>query len=129
LSVNPRVASWLPDLFSLNERVVYIGEWAGGFMAYAAVGATNVGSIRVYKDEELVTNTSKWPQGKSSKDARFRDLEMKKGELFGEFRMGSTIVLLFEAPRGFNFSAELGQKIKVGQGLTDSKLKTRSFWN
>ncbi|XP_011498976.1 PREDICTED: phosphatidylserine decarboxylase proenzyme [Ceratosolen solmsi marchali] len=129
LSVNPRVASWLPDLFSLNERVVYIGEWAGGFMAYTAVGATNVGSIRVYKDKELVTNTYKWPDGKSSKDARFRNLEVKKGELFGEFRMGSTIVLLFEAPREFNFSAELGQKIKVGQSLTDSKLKKRSFRN
>lgn len=125
--MNPRIASWLPDLFSLNERVVYIGEWAGGFMAYAAVGATNVGSIRVYKDENLVTNTKKWSSGKNSEDAEFEELSMKKGELFGEFRMGSTIVLLFEAPKNFEFATEVGQKILMGQGLTKSKVQ-KAFW-
>lgn len=99
----------------------------GGFMAYAAVGATNVGSIRVYKDENLVTNTKKWPAGKNSEDAEFEDLSMKKGELFGEFRMGSTIVLLFEAPKNFEFTTEVGQKILMGQGLTRSKVQ-KAFW-
>ncbi|OXU22866.1 hypothetical protein TSAR_017042 [Trichomalopsis sarcophagae] len=129
LSVNPRIASWLPDLFSLNERVVYIGEWAGGFMAYAAVGATNVGSIRVFKDQELVTNTKKWPKGKNSEDTEFQDLKVKKGELFGEFRMGSTIVLLFEAPKDFEFCTQVGQKIKMGEGLSECNITTgRGFW-
>ena len=128
LSVNPRIASWLPDLFALNERVVYIGEWAGGFMAYAAVGATNVGSIRVYKDQNLVTNTRKWPSGKNSEDAEFNDLKVNKGELFGEFRMGSTIVLLFEAPKDFKFCTEVGQKIKMGQGLTECVVKQKGYW-
>ncbi|XP_014210828.1 phosphatidylserine decarboxylase proenzyme, mitochondrial isoform X2 [Copidosoma floridanum] len=125
LSVNPRIASWMPDLFSQNERVVYIGEWEGGFMAYTAVGATNVGSIRVYKDQNLVTNTKKWPRGKNSEDTEFDDLKVTKGELFGEFRMGSTIVLLFEAPRDFKFCTEVGQKIKMGQGLTEPETSER----
>lgn len=115
--MNPRIVSWLPNLFSQNERVVYTGEWSGGFMAYVAVGATNVGSIRVYKDPDLVTNRYKWPRGESHEDAEFADLRLAKGELFGEFRMGSTVVLLFEAGPEFEFRGLVGDKIKMGQAL------------
>ena len=50
-SVNPSVARWLQGLFSLNERVVYYGNWNHGFFSMTPVGATNVGSIRVYFDQ------------------------------------------------------------------------------
>lgn len=39
LSVNPNIAKWLPGLFCLNERVVYLGQWEHGFFSYTAVGA------------------------------------------------------------------------------------------
>jgi len=129
LSVNPRIASWMPDLFAMNERVVYVGEWAGGFMAYAAVGATNVGSIKVYCDRDLSTNQKKWPRGKMWEDANLDCTEVKKGELFGEFRMGSTIVLLFEAPKDFAFTLQAGQSIKVGEALTESSIASRQRSN
>lgn len=51
LSVNPLIAGWIPDLFCLNERAVYVGNWEHGFFSMIAVGATNVGSIRVHSDE------------------------------------------------------------------------------
>lgn len=53
LSVHPKIASWIPDLFCLNERAVYVGNWEHGFFSLIAVGATNVGSIRVRSDEVL----------------------------------------------------------------------------
>lgn len=118
LSVNPKVLKFMPNLFSLNERVVYVGEWTGGFMAYTAVGATNVGSIRVYCDKSLATNRMEWAEIAHPKEANLRCARIAKGELFGEFRLGSTIVLLFEAPQDFQFSLQIGQTIKVGQALS-----------
>lgn len=118
LSVNPKVLKFMPNLFSLNERVVYVGEWTGGFMAYTAVGATNVGSIRVYCDGSLATNAVQWAEIAHPKEANLGYAHIDKGELFGEFRLGSTIVLLFEAPRDYRFCLQVGQTIKVGQALS-----------
>lgn len=44
-------------------------------------------------------------------------LNLGKGELVGQFNMGSTIVLLFEAPQNFEFNLEPGQKISVVQSI------------
>ena len=51
LSVHPSFTEWIPELFSLNERAVYVGEWEHGFFSLIAVGATNVGSIKVHSDQ------------------------------------------------------------------------------
>lgn len=39
------------------------------------------------------------------------------GQEVGEFRMGSTVVLLFEAPKGFVFDVDAGQTIQMGQAI------------
>lgn len=51
MSVNPGVARWIKELFCHNERVVLTGDWKHGFFSLTAVGATNVGSIRIYFDQ------------------------------------------------------------------------------
>ncbi|XKL62593.1 hypothetical protein PGB90_002426 [Kerria lacca] len=116
-SVHPKVAKWIPELFSLNERAVYVGEWQHGFFSMVAVGATNVGSIKVHSDKELITNTRRWKNSPRFID-KVLNTSWKKGEEIGEFRLGSTIVLLFEAPKNFLFNVEPGQKIKVGEAVT-----------
>jgi len=44
-------------------------------------------------------------------------VQLKKGELFGDFNLGSTIVLLFEAPDTFEFAIRPGQRVRYGQGI------------
>ncbi|XP_065213877.1 phosphatidylserine decarboxylase proenzyme, mitochondrial isoform X2 [Planococcus citri] len=117
LSVHPKIAQLIPELFSLNERAVYVGEWKHGFFSMVAVGATNVGSIKVHSDKDLLTNTRRWKHGPRFKDKEL-DVEWKKGEEVGEFRLGSTIVLLFEAPKNFHFDVKPDQKIRVGEPVT-----------
>lgn len=44
-------------------------------------------------------------------------LDMRKGERVGNFNLGSSIVLIFEAPDNFEFEVEPGQVVKCGQPL------------
>ena len=49
-------------------------------------------------------------------------VDVKKGEYFGEFNLGSTIVLIFEAPEDFKFIiGGEGSKVRVGQAITLEK--------
>lgn len=122
MSVNPGMARWIKELFCHNERVVLTGDWKHGFFSLTAVGATNVGSIRIYFDRDLHTNSPRYSKG-SYNDFSFvthtnkEGIPMRKGEHLGEFNLGSTIVLIFEAPKDFNFKLKAGQKIRFGEAL------------
>lgn len=119
ISIRPTFMSWIEDLFTINERVAYMGKWAYGFFSMTAVGATNVGSVRVYFDEKLKTNRFLSFPG-SFKDQKMHTVHKIKGDPFGEFNLGSTIVLIFEAPSDFECDVTPGQKIKYGQRLFSS---------
>lgn len=89
------------------------------------LGATNVGTIRVYFDKSLQTNR---PKAHYQKDKCLGSgISLKKGEPIGEFRMGSTIVLVFEAPSDFHFHLKCGQKLKMGQSI--GRIKHESSTN
>lgn len=125
ISIRPTFMSWIEDLFTINERVAYVGRWAFGFFSMTAVGATNVGSVRVYFDDKLKTNRFLSFPG-SFADLRLKNaVERMKGEAFGEFNLGSTIVLIFEAPPGLEAVVSPGQKVKYGEPLFLSKRDNR----
>jgi phosphatidylserine decarboxylase len=147
-SVSPYLQRTLPGLFTLNERVVLLGRWRWGFFSYVPVGATNVGSIKINFDKELRTNslTTDTAADHAAEEAAKRGevysgfseatyeaaspvlggYAVKRGDEMGGFQLGSTIVLVFEAPaggdapdakRGFNWAVEKGQTVKMGQAL------------
>jgi phosphatidylserine decarboxylase len=155
-SVSPYLQRTLPGLFTLNERVVLLGRWRWGFFSYTPVGATNVGSIIVNFDKELRTNSlltdtaadraaeasaARGEPYSGFSEATYENASsilgghaLKRGEEMGGFQLGSTIVLVFEAPKGrrvgsfdegfsgrreggFEWHIERGQKVKVGEAL------------
>lgn len=126
-SVSPYVAKRLPNLFLLNERVALMGRWRHGFFSMIPIGATNVGSIRINFDRNLRTNVRgerrfAGTYAEATYNAASRILSgqpLAAGEEMGGFLLGSTIVLVFEAPDDFRFHFKAGQKIKVGEALGD----------
>ena len=138
-SVSPYVQRTLPGLFTLNERVVLFGRWKYGFFSYIPVGATNVGSIKINFDRELRTNslttdTEADRQAEAAKErgeaysgfseASYETVSkvlgghaLRRGEEMGGFQLGSSIVLVFEAPQNWKWNVDRGQRVRVGEVL------------
>lgn len=141
-SVAPYFQRTLSNLFVLNERVALLGYWKYGFFSMTPVGATNVGSIKVNFDKDLTTNTKyESPHYKQFTKESLDDSPVKvkkhtcyeatysnasktlgghpvtKGEEVGGFMLGSTVVLVFEAPKEFKFDISHNEKVKMGQSL------------
>lgn len=126
-SVSPYIAKRLENLFILNERVSLLGRWKYGFFSMVPVGATNVGSIKINFDKDLRTNERGYlpPVGTYSEAVYsmaspiLRGQPLERAREMGGFCLGSTIVLVFEAPSEFQFVVGAGEKVKVGQRLGD----------
>jgi phosphatidylserine decarboxylase len=128
-SVNPRITCWFDNLFIMNERVSLYGEWMHGFFSYTAVGATMVGSIKLPWDDKLKTNQYNWDNRNGEFTQRNISKHFIKGEEIGEFNLGSTIVLIFEAPRHYKFPVRENEQVKLGQRLTMKMQKRHSMPN
>lgn len=98
LPVAPWIMKNFPHLVSLNERAIVESESEFGKFYFVPVGATNVRSIIL-------------------------DPSIKKGSILerggdiGYFKLGSLIILLFEAPKGFHWTTKPGSTVRVGESL------------
>lgn len=155
-SVSPYLQRTLPGLFTLNERVVLLGRWRWGFFSFTPVGATNVGSIKINFDRELRTNslTTDTAADRAAEEASQRGESysgfaeatyaeaskllgghaLRRGEEMGGFQLGSSIVMVFEAPKGsrksldegweeggrkggWQWGVQKGQRVKYGEAV------------
>ncbi|RXH97235.1 hypothetical protein DVH24_035903 [Malus domestica] len=132
--VNERATRTIRNLYVENERVVLEGLWKEGFMALAAIGATNIGSIELSIEPELQTNQARkklLPSGPPEEQLYEPDgigRMLKKGDEVAAFNMGSTVVLVFQAPISlsqekrdssseFKFLVQRGDRVRVGEAL------------
>lgn len=117
--VSKRAVQSIPNLFALNERVVLLGNWLYGFFSLTAVGATNVGSIHLDVEEDLRTNVSGQGRHVDRCLAKlYKEKHMStRGDQVAQFKLGSTVVLVFEAPKDFTFTIAPDQRIQMGQGI------------
>lgn len=124
LPVRPSFLQRFNDVFSVNERLVLTGRWQQGHMNLAAVAAANVGGIYLDFDEKLKTNRLRdivVHCGGDVSAKRFEQpVQLPVGKEVGGFKMGSTVVLIFEAKPGWRWRLEPGARIRVGQVLGES---------
>lgn len=121
-SVNPLTATNVPNLFARNERLICVFETPVGTMVQILVGATIVGSIEtvwsgtVNAQREGVIKRWTYPE-QHSEGAVF----LKKGEEMGRFKLGSTVINLFE-PNKVHFNPSLipGYATRMGELLAES---------
>ncbi|CRG96826.1 phosphatidylserine decarboxylase, putative [Plasmodium gallinaceum] len=112
---------FINNLFDINERVILTGEWKGGNVYYAAVSAYNVGNIKIINDDDLLTNNLRTQLSYMGGDIdtkiydNYKDLEV--GDEIGEFKMGSSIILIFENKSDFLWNIKHNQNVCVGQRI------------
>ncbi len=100
------------DLFIENERVVIECYTKNDELFYIVlVGALNVGRMEVSFEPSINTNSHL----RESVAYEYKELEMKKGDDFGCFQMGSTIVLIAE---NMDILVKSGEKVSFAQDIS-----------
>ncbi len=113
-SVNSVTTDRVPRLFARNERLVCEFETARGRMVMVLVGAMIVASI------ETTWAGIVAPHRRQIVHRRYDepDLTFTRGEEMGRFRLGSTVVMLFEKD-AVNWSEQMaaGCRVRLGQAM------------
>lgn len=135
LPVSIAFTSIVSNVFALNERVVYKGFNTdnNNRIYYGAVAAYNVGNIRLSKQDSFRSNR----RYSSLKDISYLNdfgstvcdlndnnstskenlLTFERGEEMGYFMLGSTVVIIYEAPIETKFDIAEYRNIQVGDPL------------
>ena len=112
--VNERAVEGVPGLFVRNERVVVTGTMTSGApFAYVPVGALNVGSIGL-EFHDVRTNR---PFGRRKRAAWTVEVAGRRGDPFGWFGFGSSIVLCIGPDAGTLDLRARGTKLRIGERI------------
>ncbi len=105
------------NLFIENERVVLLCETASKKRFYMVlISALNVGVMQVSFEPKIQTNANV----EGEQVYNFDDLYLNKGDDFGCFEMGSTIVILAEKDM-LELTVKAGESVKYGQNIAKTK--------
>ena len=108
--VGRRNISHMPNLYTLNERLVCFFDTEIGRIAVVMVGAALVGSINTVWDGTIIRR-----KGIETKcyDDPAEQLKFKRGDEIGHFKYGSTVIVLWSEGQG-----ELPDDLTTGTPVT-----------
>eukprot|EP00702_Spironucleus_salmonicida_P005985 EST47276.1 Phosphatidylserine decarboxylase proenzyme [Spironucleus salmonicida] len=108
MPVNNIFTHKVTHLLALQERVVVEGSFHGRKAFYVPVGALNVGNITMSK---VNIQTNQFTQSLKQQCSN----QYKTGETIGQFKLGSTVVIIFELFEGENIKIINNGKVMIGQ--------------
>jgi len=115
-SVNPRAASRRDGIHARNERVVIrLDAGAIGHVALVMVGAGGVGNIRL-APALGGSDSAVWRSAHEPRRVELPGAVVARGDELGAFRLGSTVVLVFE-PGKTKLQLSEGQPLKFGEAI------------
>jgi phosphatidylserine decarboxylase len=111
--VNPRVAARRDALLARNERVVIeLNAGALGHVAVVMVGAAGVGNITLAHGPGSASLRSKRERHRVE-----LDVPVERGDELGAFRLGSTVVLVFEPGKVQLANLDVNQPVRFGDAI------------
>lgn len=114
-SVNQTTADAVPDLFTVNERLICLFDTKLGPMVVILVGAMIVAGIDTVWAGEICPRSGKREIQITDYANRAPAVELPLGGELGRFRLGSTAIVLF--PHGtINFASSLKATSSVAMG-------------
>ena len=112
--VNPRLANRRDGLLARNERVVIrLNSPEVGRVAVVMVAAAGVGNIRLNHGPD---SADLRPLGERHR-VELDGIAVQRGDELGAFRLGSTVVMVFEPGRVEIAGIEAGQAVQLGQRI------------
>ena len=113
--VNPRVAARRDRLLARNERVVIALDAAhDGRIAVVMVGAAGVGNLALAHLPPA--GTLPWRAAAERRHVEL-DVPVARGDELGAFRLGSTVIALFEPGGAQLGELEVGRAVRFGERL------------
>lgn len=113
--VNPVVVNRRDGVFARNERVVIqVNSAELGQVAVVMVGAAGVGNIALHHGRGTISSAEL--RGARERRRFELDVRVARGDELGAFRLGSTVILVFQPGRA-KLALEEGRKLRFGEEI------------